>query len=867
MTNANYPSVVIVGGAQDGTVLGVDEVLSDFSIGSDDGCNLVIYGEAISPFHASIFLDDEGQVTLSDTKSLTGVYVNGTRVTEHTLADGDEISIGEPGDTTGATLRFAAPGNDAPLMDLFADVPAEVSGMGDAGLIDVTAPAADMGLVLEGLPEPSFLAETEAPAFDAPAPLEFMPDEVAMPELTESPAFAEVAPSPTDEFPPVEMMAETESEPLPEPEPAPPVSAPAPVAARPTARPSSGLSTTPSAPRKTPAQTFSPDGSDDPLAGLAESLGSTERERLVLPPAATDPPPVGTTKVGTAVAIKVARVAAVAVLLIGGALYGYRKYIDSIVVPVVDSYLPNPAEPGQNITIVGSGFGDSTDVASVKVVIGSAEAHVLDVNSTRINLTVPDTLAVNGSQTLPLKVTTGGTTSTGRLLKVAVIPKITSLIPRVGLRGDEITIAGKWLGTPKAKPVVTVAGAESEVLEATPNMIRFKIPEVAATEGQRVSVKVTVGTDVSKEVLLNYGRLPFLESVAPARALPGDVITLTGVGLIGPDLAVSVSGRSAAILSSTETEIKVSLPGLRLSESAGARDLVVSANQKASMSRPVEVLRESATMYSPRFFAEIMPNGKVAVSCELGPLMVLGTDAKSGMRAHDAAAKLNALAARARATRVQFVAGDVVISAAGQPILTVTAGDASGGVRGLADVWSAELTDVFDMFFQGRRPARTVEISPDGKAFLDIFAAARRRTSDPGVPQTILYSPDPSWTRSMMTLASSPALGGGQALSLLDGSWSGVIEVPGAIQPKKIDISLTNTSTGLVGQRTSRQGRLSSDTTLTNLNYSRRELRFSFVDDGQTMNYQGRLDSDTIDGTVTKASGARVGKLTFKLIR
>ncbi|MEO8362045.1 MAG: IPT/TIG domain-containing protein [Vicinamibacteria bacterium] len=866
MTNANHPSVVIVGGVQDGTVLSVDEVLSDFSIGSDGGCNLVIYGEAISPLHATVFLDDEGRVTLSDTKSLAGVYVNGTRVTEHVLIDGDEISIGEPGDPTGATLRFAASGSDAPLVDLFAEIPADMTGMGDAGLIDVTAPEADLGLTLEPLPEPSFLAEAEAPMFDAPA-LEFAPDEAAMPQFNELPAFDEVAPSPMDDFPPIEMIAESEPEPLPEPEPVPAVPAPAPAVAKPKAPPAFGLSSTPAAPRKTPSQRISTEGSDDPLAGLAESLGSTGRERTVLPSAVAAPLPARKTKAGTTLGIKVARVTAVAIVLIAGAFYAYRKYTESIVVPVVDSYLPNPAEPGQTVTIVGSGFGASTDVNSVKVMIGSAEAHVLDVNSTRINLTVPDALAVNGSQTLPLKVTAGGTTSTGRLLKVAVVPKIISLTPRVGLRGDEVTIAGKWLGTPKTQPVVTVAGAESEMLEATPSSIRFKIPEVAATEGQRVSVKVTVGTDVSKEVLLNYGRLPFLESVAPARALPGEVITLAGLGLTAPDLAVSVSGRSAVILSSTDTEIKVSLPGLRLSESAGARDLVVSGNQKTSMSRPVEVLRESATMYSPRFFAEIMANGRVSVSCELGPLMVLGTDAKSRTRAHEAAAKLNALAAQARTTRVQFVAGDVVISAAGQSILTVTAGDGSGGVRGLADVWSAELTDMFDMFFQGRRPARTVEISPDGKAFLDIFAAARRRTSDPGVPQALLSSPDPAWTRSMMMLASSPSLGGGQALSLLDGRWSGVIEVPGAIQPEKIDISLTNTSTGLVGQKTSRQGRLSSDTTLTNVNYNRRELRFSFVDNGQTMNYQGRLDGDTIEGTVTKSSGARVGKLTFKLMR
>jgi hypothetical protein len=200
-------------------------------------------------------------------------------------------------------------------------------------------------------------------------------------------------------------------------------------------------------------------------------------------------------------------------------------------------------------------------------------------------------------------------------------------------------------------------------------------------------------------------------------------------------------------------------------------------------------------------------------------------------------------------------------------VLTVAAGDASGSPRALAALWAAHLTDIFDLFFQGRRPGRTVELSPDGKAFLDIFAAARRRSAEPGVAQGILFSPDPSWLRSLATLAAAPNMGGSQALALVDGYWSGVIEVPGAIQPRKLEISLTATPSGLIGQQTSRQGRLSTDVTLRSLSYARHELRFSFVETGETLNYQGRLDGDVIEGNVTKASGAKVGRLALKLTR
>jgi hypothetical protein len=330
---------------------------------------------------------------------------------------------------------------------------------------------------------------------------------------------------------------------------------------------------------------------------------------------------------------------------------------------------------------------------------------------------------------------------------------------------------------------------------------------------------------------------------------------------------VTLNGKKAAILSETETELKVSVPGLRLTESAGRRDLIVSAQQKMSISHPLEILRESSALYAPRFFVEMVAGLRPAISCELGPVMVLGDDIPSRKRAHDTAAVLNRLVVSGRASRVQFVAGDLVISSSGTPVLAVGPGDGSGNPRALASVWAAQLNDIFDLFLLGRRPGRTVELSPEGRVFVDIFAAARRRSSEAGVSQGILSSPDPAWLRSLASLAAGPTFGSGQALALVDGFWAGVIEVPGAIQPRKIEISLTATPSGLFGQRTSRQGRLSSDVSLQNLSYGRHELRFSFIDSGENLNYLGRLDGDEIDGTVTRANGSKVGRLVFKITR
>ena len=212
-----------------------------------------------------------------------------------------------------------------------------------------------------------------------------------------------------------------------------------------------------------------------------------------------------------------------------------------------------------------------------------------------------------------------------------------------------------------------------------------------------------------------------------------------------------------------------------------------------------------------------------------------------------------------------FGSTDASITTAGTPVLVVAPGDGSGAPRALASVWAAQLTDMFDLFLQGRRPGRAIDLSPDGKAFVDIFAAARRRSTEQGVPLGLLSSLDPAWQRSLAMLASAPTFGSSQANYVIDGYWAGVLETKGAIQAHKVEISLSATDRGVVGQRTSRQGGLSTDVTLQGLTYSNRELRFSFIDSGKTLTYVGRLDGDTIDGAVS--GGDASGKLVFKLSR
>ena len=198
----SHPSIILMTGLDAGATLVLDEVLNNFAIGSDESSNLVCSGVSVSPMHASVFLDDEGVVTISDTNSRMGVFVNGARIMEQALADGDQISLGPPDEPGSDSLRFSAQGADASL----ADLPAFDDSITGLEALDA-AP----------LEEPLFTSELGRPDFAPPASAFEATETTETPGLTLEP-LPEVPSSLPEEFPSMDLLASSEPEPLPVPE-------------------------------------------------------------------------------------------------------------------------------------------------------------------------------------------------------------------------------------------------------------------------------------------------------------------------------------------------------------------------------------------------------------------------------------------------------------------------------------------------------------------------------------------------------------------------------------------------------------------------------------------------------------------------
>jgi pSer/pThr/pTyr-binding forkhead associated (FHA) protein len=90
-----YPRLVVTDAIGRRTV-DLDTAL--FTIGRRSGIDLRLAGADISPIHAEISVED-GICTIRDHQSALGTFVNGEKYSAKVLAHGDQIRLGQAGDT------------------------------------------------------------------------------------------------------------------------------------------------------------------------------------------------------------------------------------------------------------------------------------------------------------------------------------------------------------------------------------------------------------------------------------------------------------------------------------------------------------------------------------------------------------------------------------------------------------------------------------------------------------------------------------------------------------------------------------------------------------------------------------------------
>ena len=563
------------------------------------------------------------------------------------------------------------------------------------------------------------------------------------------------------------------------------------------------------------------------------------------------------------------------------ALGGWRAYEGlRPAPPVLSGVVPAKAEPGQTVTLAGTGLG--TDAEKVVVRFGERRGAVTSATDTAVAATVPADLAQAPPGDVRVVVEVDGTESNALFMNLARFPRVTGVEPAVAMPGDEVEVTGSSLDTGGA--AVRIGGFPATVVRAGAARLRVKVPDMPVVDGRGVPVEVTAGRETARPATLILGRLPLVTGLAPQSGEAGTTVTLSGHGLSAAPGATRVTFGSleALVLAAGEREVKAVLPATGLLQSRQDLPVVVAVAEARSSPRVFTVSRPSGDVFRPRFAAAPAPGGDrdrhAVVGTEIGPLLLLtgrADAASTAERAVRAAAALNAVMAAAVGEAVIIEARDTAVAAGRSAIVTATAEDADtlsrgfAGVAGarvapgrLAEYWAALLNDYVGLFARRQRPNRIVQMAPGARALLDLYSDAGRRGGGGGVASALVADMPAARARALQQLAfAAPAPGPPSGIALA-GAWEGTAEDGGP--PRPIRVVIRAGDGALAGTLTSTSGSVAAGIPLQDLRYDRGVVRFTITLGGASRRFEGTLDGATLAGTVH--GGPAPGRFALRLV-
>jgi pSer/pThr/pTyr-binding forkhead associated (FHA) protein len=804
------PTLVVTGGDLDGTSFVVLQTAQELLLGSSQDCHFQILLGNVEAVHAKVGWGPKG-LLLSDALSSAGTYVNGEKIAEeHPLTDGDRISLGPPGAKTSCKLLVRVPAGAA--------LPGE----------DLVLLKPETGLQVV----PPFEAEEAS----------------SVPEAKAAPAREQAAGATEKPAPPA---------------PGSPATPPLP---------------TPEEPRKAKPDAPKPDYVTEPPSIAPGRSTARPAARTAAKPAA---------KPKAAARSRLPLYLVIAVALGGGLFFAFRTFLRNP--PEVQSAAPARSEPGQTVSLTGKGF--DSNAANNLVRFGTIAATVTSATGEQLTVTIPKDLPVPPGGDVSIVVETGGRKSKPFAFEVYRAPRVTGLEPDVAMPGQEILIQGQNLdGNPLT---VNVGGLPAEIKEAVPASVRVVVPQLPTAQGKTAAVTVQIGPDSAKPADLTVGYLPLVMSVSPTQGEAGEKVVIKGRGFDtdAEDNEVYFGNQPALIVAASETEITAIAPASVASESQSTAQVHVKANGAMSSS-PVSfaMVRASATVFPLRFYAAaVLAHPQFAfVSTDLGPVMVLGggeTDVEAtAARAVTVAATLNKLAGEAGAARPVFEVRqqpETAVSVQGQanPIVQVTSEDALAyelpfepgvkgkrpSVRGLAAYWAALLQDYFALFVEKGRPVSVLALSPRGKVFSEIYAAAQRVPGASGVPLSVVRPLSASMAKALRDMALIlPADKESRVTVAVDGLWKGSLEE--ASGQKAIEVLFEQRAGRLAGTLTTSAGKVALKTPMRDVSFQKNEVRFTVDISGAARVFTGTVQGGTLAGTIARGSDKAAGRFSLKYI-
>src|SRR5262249_20690582 len=215
----------------------------------------------------------------------------------------------------------------------------------------------------------------------------------------------------------------------------------------------------------------------------------------------------------------------------------------------------NPSSGGINtpITLVGSAFGASQDVRTVR--FNGVVANVVNWSDTAIVANVPTSLAL-GNVTVVVQNQRGFGSSNG--VTFTVTPGVTQISPSIGPVGTPLVITGTLFGASQGSSTVTIGAVSVVPTSWSDTSISAAVP--AGLPSGSSNVIVSVGGFASSAQSITV--IPVITGESPSSGPVGAQITLTGTsfGSQQGGSTLTFNGMAATPTTWGDTSVTVPVP-------------------------------------------------------------------------------------------------------------------------------------------------------------------------------------------------------------------------------------------------------------------------------------------------------------------
>jgi len=223
--------------------------------------------------------------------------------------------------------------------------------------------------------------------------------------------------------------------------------------------------------------------------------------------------------------------------------------------PIIESILPTEGTWGDTILLKGNYFSAKVNVNKVK--FGNRESTVIFSNDSIIKCIVPNDIS---DKTVQIDLEVAGNKSNSEVVFTLLTPLIESFTPSSGTFDDIVTIGGSNFNKIKERNFVSFNGKPAEVIEASVNQLKVRVPRTITTKENQISVTVNLQSAIAASQFDIVA--PNIISLSTSEAFIGSTIEISGINFnpVPKGNRVLFGNNEALVTDASKTLLKVTIP-------------------------------------------------------------------------------------------------------------------------------------------------------------------------------------------------------------------------------------------------------------------------------------------------------------------